>query len=196
MIPKIDRLQYVQANLPLHRPVQMVQTSLKLCSTSKQDIPLSRPAQVVQTNLKWLTNTDSHQPIKLLKFNHDRSLRNSYTPFYTQRTFLELTEIYEYLHGNVKMSTQSVRAPWDSQITRHTDQASRILQDQHPQQQKSILYPRVRIEKKRECAQTKLRGVQIKSKQQGAEFQSNLQRPDSTSNKKSAHPAATRSTQP
>ena len=113
----------------------MVQTSLKLCSTSKQDIPLRRPAQVVQTNLKWLTNTDSHQPIKLLKFNHDRSLRNSYTPFYTQRTFLELTEIYEYLHGNVKMSTQSVRAPWDSQITRHTDQTSRILQDQHPQQQ-------------------------------------------------------------
>ena len=24
MIPKADRLQYVQANLPLHRPVQMV----------------------------------------------------------------------------------------------------------------------------------------------------------------------------
>ena len=86
---KPEALQYVQANLPLHRPVQ-----------------------VVQTNLKWLTNTQfpsTHK--KLRKFNHDRSLRNSYTPFYTQRTFLELTEIYEYLHGNVKMSTQSVRAP-------------------------------------------------------------------------------------
>ena len=30
MIPKADRLWYVQENLPLHRPVQVVQTDLKL----------------------------------------------------------------------------------------------------------------------------------------------------------------------
>ena len=57
-------------------------------------------------------------------------------PFYT-KTFLEMTEIYEYLHGNVRMSTQSVRAH-KTQITRHTDQISRILQDQHPQRQTYI----------------------------------------------------------
>merc|ERR1712051_1039842 len=30
MIPKADRYQYVQGNLPLHRPVQVAQTNLKI----------------------------------------------------------------------------------------------------------------------------------------------------------------------
>ena len=86
MIPKADRSQYVQGNLPLHRPVQKAQTNLKLrevllnsllayltvygfsvgvgpsgdAMIPKADrlqyvqgnLPLHRPVQVAQTNLK------------------------------------------------------------------------------------------------------------------------------------------------
>ena len=86
------------------------------------------------------------------------------------KNILELTEIYEYLHGNIKMSTQSVRAPLDSQITRHTTKGVKDSTKPTSTTTKPILYPRVRIGKRREYAQTKLKGVQIKSKHQGADF--------------------------
>ena len=35
MIPKADRLWYVQENLPLHRPVQVIQTNLKLLTNTQ-----------------------------------------------------------------------------------------------------------------------------------------------------------------
>ena len=35
MIPKADRLWYVQGNLPLHRPVQVIQTNLKLLTNTQ-----------------------------------------------------------------------------------------------------------------------------------------------------------------
>ena len=73
------------------------------------------------------------------------------------------------LHGNIKMSTQSVRAPLDSQITRRTVKGVKDSTKPTSTTTKPILYPRVRIGKRREYAQTKLKGVQIKSKHQIAD---------------------------
>ena len=70
------------------------------------------------------------------------------------KNILELTEIYEYLHGNIKMSTQSVRAPLDSQITRHTTKVIKDSTRPTSTTTKSISYPRVGIGKKRRYAQT------------------------------------------
>ena len=57
------------------------------------------------------------------------------TPLFYMKNIFKLTEIHEYLHGNIKMSNQSVRAPIDSQITRHTTKGVKDSTNQHPQQQ-------------------------------------------------------------
>ena len=53
-------------------------------------------------------------------------------PFYMKNIF-KLTEIHEYLHGNIKMSNQNLRAPVDSQVTRHTTKGVKDSTNQHPQ---------------------------------------------------------------
>ena len=136
----------------LHQPVQVVQISLKLCSTSKQDISLRRTAKVVQTNSKWPTDTDSHQLTGIAKVQSRQEFTWLLHPLFYMKNIFKLTEIHEYLHGNFKMSNQSVRAPIDSQITRHTTKGVKDSTKPTSTTTKPISYPRVRIGKeKRTC---------------------------------------------